>query len=137
MPDQYDHVAEATQDRSLADIVRDILRDTSRMIRAEIRLARTELTESARTASEAGRVLAITAVAGLLAAMCFTAAAVAALAFVTALWLSALIVGVLLALVAGGAYVWGRQKLAEFDPVPRRAIGTLKEDIEWTREPMS
>ncbi|HTS65030.1 MAG TPA: phage holin family protein [Candidatus Acidoferrales bacterium] len=135
MPEQLNEVGRTdAADRPVSEITRDIIRDAARIIRAEVRLVRSELGESARAAAEAGRGFAVTAVAGFLSAACFTTACVVALALFVPLWLSALVIGILLALVAGGAFTWSRQKLIEIDPVPHRTLETLKEDLEWTNQ---
>ncbi len=126
--------AESADHRSIAEILRDILQDIGRMVKAEIRLARTELGEQARKAGKAAGMFGGAAVCGLLAAACFVTCAIAALALVMAVWLAALIMGVLLAVIAGGAYVAGRKRLDDVDVVPQQTAASLKENVEWAKQ---
>ncbi len=125
---------DAAQHHQISDIVRDILQDIGRIIRGEIRLASTELTENARKAGGAAAVLGGAAVAGLFAGASLVTACIAALAIVLPLWLAALIMGGLLGLIAGAAYAAGRAKLADVNVVPERAVQTLKESAQWAKQ---
>ena len=49
-------------------------------------------------------------------------------------WLAALIIGILLALVAGVAYFAGRRRLEDVDVVPQETAETLKENVEWAKQ---
>jgi hypothetical protein len=126
--------AEAGDSRTPTDLVRNILQDVGRIIRAEVRLARAELVEKAQKAGKAGGFMGGAAVAGLLAAASLVTACIAALALVMAVWLAALIMGVLLGMAAGGAFLMGRKRLKTVDPVPQRTVQTLKDDVEWAKQ---
>jgi hypothetical protein len=119
--------------RSVGQLFGDVVRDIQNIMRAEIRLARTEFSEKAKRAGKASGMLGIAGVTGGLAAACFVTACIAALALVMAVWLSALVVGIVLGLVAAGSFVTGRNRLRRVDPVPQRTIETLKDDIEWAK----
>jgi hypothetical protein len=82
---------------------------------------------------KAGIFLGGAAVMGLLAAMCFVTTCIVALAIVLPLWLAALLVGVLLAIGAGGGYMLGRLALEEIDPVPQQTVETLQDLVDWSR----
>ena len=120
--------------RPLGEILRDILEDVGRMVRAEFRLARIELAGKARETGKAAGPLAAAALAGFLAAACLVTACIGALTLVMGLWLAALLMGILLALIAAGAYVSGRTRLSEIDFAPVETVQTVKEDIQWTTE---
>jgi nitrate/nitrite transporter NarK len=117
----------------MGEIVQDILRDVQEVIRAELRLARAEMTEKARSAGKAGGMFGGAAVAGLLAACCLVTACVAALALAMPVWAAALIMTVLLGAAAGMAYTAGRSKLKTVTPVPEQTVQTLKDDVEWAK----
>jgi hypothetical protein len=125
--------SETSESRSLRDLVRDILQDITRIIRGEIRLARTEITEKLQKGKKAAVFLGAAAVAGLFAGACLVTCCIAALAIVLPLWLSALLMAVLLGGGAGGAFVMGRQKLDEVEPIPQQTVSTIKDDIEWAK----
>jgi len=115
----------------MSDIVQDILRDVHNMTRAEIRMARVELGETAQKAGQAAGLLGISAIVGLLGAICLVAALVAVLAIIMPLALSALLVGLALCGMAAGGYFAGRSRLREVEIVPKRTLETLKEDVAW------
>jgi VIT1/CCC1 family predicted Fe2+/Mn2+ transporter len=122
-------------ERSLGDLFGDLSRQLSTLIRKEIDLARTEMTNRARSATQdaaligAGGALAY---AGLLVFL----GAVVLLLVDAGLepWLAALLVAVV-AIAIGGALVWrGREGLKQTSLTPERTIETLKDDAEWAKE---
>ncbi len=119
--------------RSTGDIMQDVARDFGDIVRAEMRLARAELIETAGTAGKAAGMLGGAAVSGLLAGMCLAATGIALLALLMPLWLASLIIAVLLLIAAGAMYAMGRTRFSQISPKPERTIKTLKEDIEWAK----
>jgi len=55
------------------------------------------------------------------------------LSIVLPVWLSTLLIGVMLAFAAGGAYLLGRMALEEVDLIPQQTMETMKDNIEWAR----
>ena len=119
--------------RSVAQLVQDVVRDLQEIVRSEINLAKAEVSEKTSRASKVAGMFGGAAVAGLLGAMALTAAIIAALSLVVALWLSALIVAVVLLGAAGTMFLQGREKLRGLTPVPEQTVETLKEDVEWAK----
>jgi hypothetical protein len=120
-----------TDDRSLGDLFADLSRETTTLVRQEINLASTEMTQKAtRAGKDVGFLVAGGAVvyAGGLAIL---AAIILALGQAgVPWWLSALIVGVV---VAGIGYVLirrGLDNLKHEDMAPRQTIDTIKGDID-------
>ena len=67
----------------------------------------------------------------------FTAFLIALLAEVMPVWLAALIVTILWAIVAAVLVQTGRKKLKEAaPPVPEQTIETIKEDVQWAKTQM-
>lgn len=122
------------QERSLGELFSELSQETSTLIRQEVQLAKAEVT---RTATRAGKEVAFMAAGGFIAYAGFLAliaAAIFGVAEFLPLWLSALLVGVI---VAGVGYLLlqkGMNGLKEIDPAPRRTIETLKEDKEWLKQ---
>src|SRR5690242_15150679 len=105
MPQQTDVSTKLhPDDRNISEILRDLVNDVTRIVRDEVHLAQREFGEKLIVVRQAARALAAAAVAGLLAAACIATACVAALALVFPLWLAAILIGILLAVIAGGAY---------------------------------
>lgn len=122
------------EQRSLGDLFSDLTRDTSTLVRKEIELAKTEMTDKATKAGKNIGFLAIggaVAYAGLLALI---GGIVVLLANVVALWVAALIVGVIVAGIGYALVQKGLTALKNLDLVPRQTIETLKEDKEWAKD---
>jgi uncharacterized membrane protein YqjE len=124
-------------DRSTGTIVRAIIRDAEEMIRSEVKLAKTELQEKARTATEGGGWLAAAAGTALFAGACFVVTLIAALMAVVPLWLAALIMAILLSAVAAALFLHGRDRIKRTQPVLRRTTETLREDAQWLKRQAS
>ena len=122
-----------TAHRSAGEIVQDILQNLQDIIRSELEIAKTELTERGKRAGKAagmlGGGLAVLAIAGLL----LIATATAALALVMPVWLACLLMAVLLLMVGGGMAMVGRQRLKQTSLKPEQAIHGMKEDVEWLK----
>lgn len=122
------------QEPSLGELFSDLSQETSTLIRQEVQLAKTEIT---RKATKAGREIAFVAAGGFIAYAGFLAliaAAIFGVAEFIPLWLSALIIGII---VAGVGYLLlqkGISGLKQLNPAPRRTIETLKEDKEWLKQ---
>jgi hypothetical protein len=120
--------------RSLGELFSELANETTTLVRQEIQLVRTEMTQKATQAGKdvgmigAGGALAY---AGLLALI---AALIIGLGELIPLWLSALIVGLV---VVGVGYMLiqrGLTALKQIDPKPQQTIQTLQEDKEWVKE---
>ena len=61
------------------------------------------------------------------------AAAVVGLSYYMWVWLAALIVGVVVALIGTIMFVGGLGRLRDIDPAPQQTIETLKEDRDWAK----
>jgi len=123
-------------ERSLGELFAELTRETSTLVRQEVALAKTEMTQKA---TQVGRDVGVIGVGGAIAyagLLAIVAALILVLGQFVALWLSALIVGLV---VAGVGYVLiqrGRNALKRADLTPRETIATLKEDTEWAKDQM-
>jgi hypothetical protein len=120
--------------RSLGDLFATLATQTSTLVRQEVDLAKTELTQKA---TRAGREAGMIAVGGVLALggyLALVAALIIVLSQFMPLWLSALVVGLVLAGVGYIIIQQGLQALRRLDPAPRQTIATLKDDIAWAKE---
>jgi hypothetical protein len=122
------------EDASLGDLFAKLARDTSNLVRQEVALARTEMTQKA---AELGRDAGMLGAGGAVAYAGFLAlifALIVGLGELIPLWASALIVGLV---VAGVGYLLiqrGLSALKRVDLKPHQTIETLKEDAEWAKE---
>jgi uncharacterized membrane protein YqjE len=124
-----------TPERSLTDVLQDILQHLQEIVRAEFRLAKVEVKNDASDMVRSAVWLVAAGVVALLAVILALWAGVFALAQVMALWAATLVVGGVLALVAGVLFVVGRSKAKQLRPLPERTIATVQENIEWIKRP--
>lgn len=123
---------------SLGELFAELSKETTTLVRQEVNLAKTEITQKA---SRVGKDIGYMAAGGLIAYAGFLALLAALIFGLVALglpaWLSALIVG--LAVVAIGYFLVqkGRDALKRDNLVPRQTIETLKEDAEWAKQQTS
>ncbi|MBU4336590.1 MAG: phage holin family protein [Actinobacteria bacterium] len=117
--------------RSLGQLVSDLSEQGARLVRAEIDLAKAEVTAKAQ---QLGIGVGLLAFAGFLAVNAFAvglAAAVLGLSTVVAPWLAALIVMGALLLIAGILVAIGVGRLkAGSPPVPELATQSVQADVE-------
>lgn len=123
-------------DPSLGELVSQLTEQTSRLVRDEVELAKTELAASAK---HVGVGAGLFGGAGLLAffgVATLVAAAVAGLALAVDVWLAALIVGVALLVVAGVGGLLGKKQVTQAGP-PERTIDNVKKDVAQIKESRS
>lgn len=121
-------------ERSLGELFGDLAQNTSQLVRSEVELAKTEITDQAK---QVGRDVGILAAGGFIAYAGFLAilaGIIALLATQIGIWLSALIVGLIVAIVGGVLVNQGVNALKEHNLAPRQTIATLKEDVEWAKQ---
>ncbi|MCU1386301.1 MAG: hypothetical protein JWL71_4998 [Acidobacteria bacterium] len=121
-------------ERSLGDLFAELSRETSTLVRSEVALAKTELTEKA---AKAGRDAAMIAVGGALAhaGLLVIIAAVVLLLVQAGLasWLAATIVGIAVAAVGYIVAQKGITALTHEDLAPRQTMDSMKETAQWAK----
>ncbi|MDD9207065.1 phage holin family protein [Georgenia sp. 10Sc9-8] len=106
----------------------------SRLVRDELQLAQIQLAEKGKRLGMGAGFFAVAALIALYALGVLLAAAVLGLAVVLPAWLSALIIGVVLLIIAGIAAFLGKKKLdasKAFQPKPQEG---LKEDVDAVKK---
>ena len=122
-------------DRSVADLVKDISELIPRLVRDEIKLAQIDLTRKGKQAGMGAGMLSGGGLIALYGIGCLIAAAIIAIAGAIAAWLSALIVGAALLAVAGIAAMAGRARLRKASPpVPEQAMASVQADIREIKD---
>lgn len=118
------------QERSLGELFADLTRDTTTLVRQELNLAKTEMTQKAASVGkDVGMIAAGGAVA--YAGLIILLFAFAAILDVFLPWWAATLIVALVAMGAGGfVALQGLNKLRKVDPVPRQTVETLKEDLQ-------
>ena len=120
---------------SVGELLGDVTRDLSTLVRKEVELAKAELREEASQAGKAGGMFGGAALAGFLTVLFVSYAVWWGLSNVMDEGWAALIVAVIWAIICGVLYANGRKKLKDVDPVPHRTVDTIKEDAEWLKNP--
>lgn len=125
----------ANQDRSIGDLFGDLTRDMGTLVRKEVQLAKTEVTQSA---SKMGKDVASMAIGGAIAyagLLVLLAALVIILGTIgVPWWLSALLVGLIVTGVGVALIMRGREALKQVNLAPKQTMQTIKEDAEWAKE---
>jgi hypothetical protein len=124
------------RERGLADLVKALSGQVSVLVRQEVELARTETIEKAKKAGLGAGTLAGAGAAALLMLGSLTACVILALALAIPAWASALCAAGVWAAVAAALGLRGREQVREVGkPVPEKAVETVKEDMEWLKDP--
>jgi Putative Actinobacterial Holin-X, holin superfamily III len=122
------------QDKPLGELVQDLSRQTSTLIRQEMRLAQAELTEKGRHASKGAGMFGGAGVVALYGVGALVAAAILGLATVLEPWIAAAAIGAGLLLVAGILALTGKKELDEAGPPkPEQAIESVQRDIDTVK----
>ena len=128
---------DSKQDRSLGELFGELAADMGVLVRKEVELARTEMTQKA---SRVGKDVAFLAVGGAVAYAGLLAIVAAIIIGLATLglqwWLAALIVGLVVAGIGYFLVQKGLDALKREDIAPRQTIETLQEDKEWAKEQM-
>jgi Putative Actinobacterial Holin-X, holin superfamily III len=121
--------------QSIAELIKQVSEESSRLLRGELKLAQAEMTEKAKTAGVGIGAFGAAAVLGWFALGCLLTTAILALVMVLPAWLAALIVAVAVAIAAGIAALVGKKKVAKAaPPVPRRTVESVRKDVEEIKE---
>jgi hypothetical protein len=127
-------VRRTADDKPLGELVQDLSRQTSTLIRQEMRLAQTELAEKGRHAGRGAGMFGGAGVVALYGIGALIAAAILGLATVLEPWIAAAAIGVLLLLVAGILALTGKKELEEAGPPkPEQALDSVQRDIETVK----
>ena len=122
-------------DRSVADVLQDILHNVQDILRSEVRLAKAEIRQEATQAAAAALWMTI-GVVGLLSAWMFLLwTAVYALTTVLPLWAATLVIAVAVACAGGMVLTAGLRRFTRMKPMPERTIESLQENLEWMKQP--
>ena len=131
---------DASSDRDLSqasvgELIGEVTRDMSTLMRQELELAKAELKAEATKAGKGVGMLGGAGYAGHMFALFASLALAWALSDLLDFsfgW-GALIVAVGWAVVAGVLYGKGREQIKRVNPKPEQTVETLKEDVQWAK----
>lgn len=134
-------------ERSLGDLFSELAAETSTLVRQEVALAQTELTQKATSVGKNVGFLVAGGAVGYTALLVILAAAVIGLTqlisslsgwqIITSAWVAAAIVGLIVGIVAYVLVTSAIAKLKNTELTPRQTVETLKEDAEWLKKQVS
>jgi uncharacterized membrane protein YqjE len=126
------------QDGSLQGLVVEAIRDAVDLARGEFALFRAEMANNVASLAKGGAMFAIAAVFAIASLIWLTQALVYGLEIlIHSRWLSALIVGGALAVIAGVLVITGKNMISASSLTPDRTVRSLKRDGEVLSERVS
>jgi Putative Actinobacterial Holin-X, holin superfamily III len=124
-----------TGDRSISDVLQDVLRNVQEILRSEFRLAKAEIRKEATQAASSALWVTVGAVVLLSGWMFLLWTAAYALAAVMPVWAATLVIAVAMAGAGGVLIATGIRRLTHVKPIPERTMESLKENLEWMKQP--
>jgi len=125
----------ATPEHSTGELVKMVTEQVSVLVRDELKLAQLEMGTKAKQAGKGMGMLGGGGLVALYGVACLIACVIIAISHSLQAWLSALIVGAALLLIAGVLAVLGRSHLRKATPpMPTQAVDSVKTDVAEIRE---
>lgn len=124
-------------ERSLGDLFSELAAETGTLVREEIALAQTEMTQKAARVGRNVGYLAIGGAVGYVALLAITAGVILGLSYVVPPWIAAILVG---ALIGGVAIMLIQSAVDELRNVnlrPDETVESIKEDAKWLKKQVS
>lgn len=122
---------------SVGELVRELTRGTTEIVRKEVELARFEVRESTKKAVRAGIVLGMALPPLIMALVLIPMAIVYGFDAWWPRWAVALLAAGIMVVTGGALALIGIAKLRKVDPTPERAIEDVKEEKEWLQTRLS
>jgi len=134
MADPTQTTAGPATEASIAELVKQLSEQTSRLARQEVELAKAELAVKGKRAGIGAGMFGGAAMFGFYALGALIATAILALATAVAAWAAALIVTAVVGAIAGLLALQGKSKVQQATPpVPEQASESVKEDVQWAK----
>lgn len=124
----------ATHEPSIADVIKNAIRDAQDLVHSEVALAKAEVRQEVRRLSVGAGLLAGAALAAVIAVIFLMTTIAWAIADLLGwpVWSGFGIVTVLVAITAGALGYIGKKRITAARHMPR-TVDALKENIEWMR----
>lgn len=118
---------------STGELVKQLSNQLSTLIRKELDLAKTELTEKGKVAGMGAGMFGGAGVAGLLALGSLTALVILLLDKAMDTWVATLLVTLIWGAVAAVLAMAGRDRVRAATPPAEETVETVKEDVQWAK----
>jgi uncharacterized membrane protein YqjE len=125
------------ESRSIGELLRDLANDSTRLVRDELTLAKTEAQEKVSQVGSAVAMMAIGAVLAIPALVLILQAVVTVLSNFMWDWVAMLLVGVVIALVGYLLVRKGQNDLSAGRLAPERTAANLRRDVRLVQEKVS
>lgn len=130
-----------TDDRTLGELLRELSGEGRTLVRQEVELAKTEMSEKLGVYARNAASMAVGGALLLVAGIALATAVIYGLivlfdsfmAFEIAVWLGPLVFAAVVGAIGWSMIKKGRETLARESVVPQRTIATLREDKEWVQ----
>jgi Putative Actinobacterial Holin-X, holin superfamily III len=127
--------AERADEKSIAELVRQLSEQTQSLASKEMELAKAEVAAKGKRLGIGAGAFGAAGLTGAFAFGAFTAALILVLATAMESWVAALIVTVAYAAVAGVLALMGRKQVeAGSPPIPEQAIDSTRQDLETAKQ---
>jgi membrane protein len=121
-------------EKPLGELVQDLSRQTSTLIRQEMRLAQAELAEKGKHAGKGAGMFGGAGLVAVYGVGALIAAAILGLATAIEPWIAAALIGILLLAVAGILALTGKKELDEAGPPkPEQTLESVQQDVETVK----
>lgn len=124
---QYQGSGRDVSNASVGELIGEVTRDLSTLMRQELDLAKAEVKQEATKTAKAGGMLGAAGFAGYMVLLFTSIAAWQGLAEVMPSGWAALIVAVVWGIVGGVLFAVGRKRMREVNPKPERTVETVSE----------
>ena len=116
------------------ELVKRMSEQVSQLVREELRLAQAEMAQKGKRVGLGAGMFGGAGLVAMYGLGALTATAIAALSLAMAVWVAALIVGVVLLLVAGVLALMGKKQVGQATPMaPERAVESVKADVQHVK----
>jgi hypothetical protein len=112
---------------SVGQLIGEVTRDLSTLMRQELELAKAELRAEAKKAGQGAGMFGVAGFAGYLVVLFLSLALMWGLSNVMDTGFAALVVAGLWAVIGGVAFVMGRERFRQVNPKPERTVDTLQQ----------
>jgi len=119
--------------RSVADVLQDIVANIQTIIRSEVRLAKTEIAEEATKAGRAAGMIAGGTAAALFTVWLLLLTILFALSTAIPMWSASLVLFVVMAAITIILLSVGKKRWKTVHPKPEKTIESVKESVEWAK----
>ena len=123
------------RERPLGELLKELSQQTATLVKQEMELAKAELRTTGQKAGAGAGLVGAAGIIGYLALAAFTTFLILALNEFLPAWAAALIVAAVYGAIAAFLGLRGRDKVKEAMPPAPETVETVKEDIQWAKNP--